>query len=125
MAQQYLLHLPDGTQYGPVDRETLESWSVEGRLPEETLVWPEGAPEWIGLVQALAAQQASPAAAQTPYQAPAATAAAPASAASASVAASVAASAAPAGASPASAAPASTAAAVKPVTQVARPIAQT
>ena len=53
MAQQFLLHLPDGTQYGPVDRATLEAWSVEGRLPDETLVWPEGAPEWIGLVQAL------------------------------------------------------------------------
>ena len=60
MSQQYLLHLPDGTQYGPVDRETLEAWSVEGRLPEETLVWPEGAPEWIGLMQALSAPATAP-----------------------------------------------------------------
>jgi len=26
MTQQFLLHLPDGTQYGPVDRATLEGW---------------------------------------------------------------------------------------------------
>src|SRR5262252_5415593 len=101
MAQQYLLHLPDGTQYGPVDRETLESWSVEGRLPEETLVWPEGAPEWIGLVHALAAQPGPPAAAA---QAPShATAAAPASAAVTAAPASATVSAAPVSAAPVSA----------------------
>ena len=55
MANQYLLHLPDGTEYGPVDRPTLEAWSREGRLPAETLVWPEGAPQWLPLDQALAA----------------------------------------------------------------------
>ena len=75
MAQQFLLHLPDGTQYGPIDRETLEAWSVEGRLPEETLVWPEGAPEWVGLMQALAAPAATaavaPAAAPSAAHAPA------------------------------------------------------
>src|SRR5262245_51429104 len=49
MNQQFLLHLPDGTQYGPVDRATLDAWRTEGRLPEETLVWPEGAPEWVSL----------------------------------------------------------------------------
>ena len=54
MANQYLLHLPDGTEYGPVDRATLEAWSREGRLPAETLVWPEGAPEWMSLEKALA-----------------------------------------------------------------------
>jgi hypothetical protein len=31
MAQHFLLHLPDGTQYGPIDRETLEAWRAEGR----------------------------------------------------------------------------------------------
>ncbi len=61
MAQEYLLHLPDGTEYGPVDRATLESWAREGRLPAETLVWPEGAPEWVSLAAALAAPEASPA----------------------------------------------------------------
>jgi hypothetical protein len=55
MSDQYLLHLPDGTEYGPVDRPTLEAWAREGRLPAETLVWPEGAPEWVALDQALAA----------------------------------------------------------------------
>ena len=55
MSSQYLLHLPDGTEYGPVDRATLEAWSREGRLPAETLVWPEGAPEWMTLGEALAA----------------------------------------------------------------------
>ena len=28
MAQNFLLHLPDGTQYGPIDRETLEAWKA-------------------------------------------------------------------------------------------------
>ncbi len=53
MSQQFLLHFPDGTQYGPVDRATLDVWRREGRLPEETLVWPEGAPEWMSLSRAL------------------------------------------------------------------------
>ena len=76
MANQYLLHLPDGTEYGPVDRATLEAWSREGRLPAETLVWPEGAPEWMALEKALAAPaprgvaRARPAAAR-PASAPA------------------------------------------------------
>jgi hypothetical protein len=55
---QYLLHLPDGTEYGPVDRTTLETWSREGRLPAQTLVWPEGAPEWMPVDEALAASAA-------------------------------------------------------------------
>jgi hypothetical protein len=59
MANQYLLHLPDGTEYGPIDRTTLEAWSREGRLPPETLVWPEGAPEWLALAKALAAPASS------------------------------------------------------------------
>jgi hypothetical protein len=62
MANQYLLHLPDGTQYGPVDRATFEAWSREGRLPADTLVWPEGAPEWVSLQKALATPAARPAA---------------------------------------------------------------
>jgi len=55
MSSQYLIHLPDGTEYGPVDRATLEAWSREGRLPAEALVWPEGAPEWMTQEEALAA----------------------------------------------------------------------
>jgi len=61
MANQYLLHLPDGTQYGPVDRATFETWAREGRLPADTLVWPEGAPEWLPLQKALALPAARPA----------------------------------------------------------------
>jgi uncharacterized protein DUF4339 len=61
MSNQYLLHLPDGTQYGPIDRATFEAWTREGRLPADTLVWPEGAPEWISLQKALAAPAARPA----------------------------------------------------------------
>jgi hypothetical protein len=53
MTEQYLLHLADGTEYGPVDRATLESWHREGRLPPDTLVWPEGAPEWVSIEVAL------------------------------------------------------------------------
>jgi hypothetical protein len=62
MFQQFLLHLPDGTQYGPIDRPTLEAWNSEGRLPEDTLVWPEGAPEWMSLSAALEAKAAAAAA---------------------------------------------------------------
>ncbi len=61
MSNQYLLHLPDGTQYGPIDRATFEAWNREGRLPADTLVWPEGAPEWLSLQKALAAPVARPA----------------------------------------------------------------
>jgi hypothetical protein len=58
MSDHYLLHLPEGTEYGPIDRATLEAWAGEGRLPAETLVWPEGAPEWITLEKALATKPA-------------------------------------------------------------------
>src|SRR5512144_1563815 len=61
MSNQYLLHLPDGTQYGPIDRATFEAWNREGRLPVDTLVWPEGAPEWLPLQKALANPAARPA----------------------------------------------------------------
>jgi hypothetical protein len=60
MYQQFLLHLPDGTQYGPIDRATLEAWQREGRLPEDTLVWPEGAPEWMSLPRAIETRPAEP-----------------------------------------------------------------
>jgi hypothetical protein len=71
MAQHFLLHLPDGTQYGPIDRETLEAWRVEGRIPDETLVWPEGAPEWMPISQVLGAAPAPAAANPAPDPAPA------------------------------------------------------
>ncbi len=86
MYQQFLLHLPDGTQYGPIDRATLEAWQTEGRLPEDTLVWPEGAPEWMSLKLALEAAPAPHAAApaqpapRTAPQGPAAAKPAPAAA---------------------------------------------
>jgi len=60
MSQQFLLHLPDGTQYGPIDLATLETWQQEGRLPEDTLVWPEGAPAWVSLPQVLESTAALP-----------------------------------------------------------------
>ena len=53
MPRNYLVHLPDGTEYGPVDQATLVSWQAQGRLPEETLVWPEGAPEWLPVTAVL------------------------------------------------------------------------
>ncbi len=56
MARQYLIHLPDGTEYGPVDRATLASWHAEGRLPDNALVWPDGAPEWTSVAMALGAE---------------------------------------------------------------------
>jgi hypothetical protein len=80
MTPQFLLHLPDGTQYGPIDRPTLEAWHLEGRLPGGTLVWPEGAPEWVTLEKAL---EATAAAAPAPAPATSAPAPAPAPAAAA------------------------------------------
>src|SRR4030095_16281065 len=70
MAQHFLLHLPDGTQYGPIDRETLEAWRAEGRIPDETLVWPEGAPEWIAITQGLGARPAPAPGTSDPARAP-------------------------------------------------------
>ena len=66
MSNQFLLHLPDGTEYGPIDRATLEAWAGEGRLPAETLVWQEGTPEWIVLEEALAETAAGPSAEPLP-----------------------------------------------------------
>ncbi len=66
MLQQFLLHLPDGTQYGPIDRATLEAWNRDGRLPEDTLVWPEGAPDWMSLAQALEGVAKAAASAEAP-----------------------------------------------------------
>ena len=77
MPNQYLLHLPDGTEYGPVDHATLEAWAREGRLPAETLVWPEGAPEWVSLAKALEAPAAAASPAPAPVAARPASAAAP------------------------------------------------
>jgi hypothetical protein len=71
MANQYHLHLPDGTEYRDIDRATLETWHREGRLPAETLVWPEGSPAWLPLDQALAAPDA-PVVVESPAAAPAA-----------------------------------------------------
>jgi hypothetical protein len=53
MSDQYTLLLPDGSQYGPVDRPTLEAWNTEGRIPEGALVWPDGAPAWLRLDEIL------------------------------------------------------------------------
>src|SRR5512134_3029311 len=54
MTREYIVHLPDGSEYGPVDRATLAAWRDEGRLPADALVWPEGAPEWTSVDEALA-----------------------------------------------------------------------
>ncbi len=67
MSDRYLVHLPDGTEYGPIDRATLAAWHAEGRLPGETLVWLEGAPEWKGVEAVLGS---APAAAQPAAAAP-------------------------------------------------------
>jgi hypothetical protein len=67
MADQYLLRFPDGTQYGPVDRVTLEAWQREGRIPDGALVWPDGAPEWLRVDEVLSPGRA--AAAEAPASA--------------------------------------------------------
>jgi hypothetical protein len=53
MTGYYTVRLPDGTEYGPVDVETLVAWRREGRLVEGTLVWPDGSPEWLPVAAVL------------------------------------------------------------------------
>jgi hypothetical protein len=62
MADQYTLLFPDGTQYGPIDRATLEEWNTQGRIPEGALVWPDGAPDWLRLDEVLSPARAEVAA---------------------------------------------------------------
>jgi hypothetical protein len=69
MADRYFVHLPDGTEYGPVDRTTLAAWHSEGRLPAAALVWPHGAPEWLSVEAALAAGPAAAVHAAAPHAA--------------------------------------------------------
>jgi hypothetical protein len=54
MADHFLLHFPDGTEYGPIDRATLDEWHDEGRIPKGALIWPDGAPEWLPVEEVLA-----------------------------------------------------------------------
>ncbi|MGD8895959.1 MAG: DUF4339 domain-containing protein [Acidobacteriota bacterium] len=66
MADQYTLLFPDGTQYGPIDRATLESWSTEGRIPDGALVWPDGAPDWLRIEEVLSPARADAASSPAP-----------------------------------------------------------
>ena len=59
MADRYILHFPDGTEYGPIDRATLEEWYEEGRIPTDALVWPDGAPDWIPIEDILSEARSS------------------------------------------------------------------
>jgi hypothetical protein len=64
MADQYTLLFPDGTQYGPIDRATLELWNTEGRIPDGALVWPDGAPDWLRIDEVLSPARAEAASAE-------------------------------------------------------------
>jgi hypothetical protein len=70
MTEQYLLHFPDGTEYGPIDRDTLEEWHREGRIPADALVWPDGAPEWLSVEQVLSTSVPPGSAVTAPAQPP-------------------------------------------------------
>jgi hypothetical protein len=63
MADQYTLLFPDGSQYGPIDRATLETWNTEGRIPDGALVWPDGAPDWLQVEEVLSAARVAAASA--------------------------------------------------------------
>ena len=63
MADEYTLRFPDGKQYGPIDRSTLEAWQKQGRIPEGALVWPDGAPEWLQVGEILSPARPTPEAA--------------------------------------------------------------
>jgi hypothetical protein len=111
---QYTLHLPDGTEYGPVDLATLQAWRQEGRIPKEALVWKEGTPDWVSADALLGDSEV------TVVVAPADPAAAGAKAEAASIPAPAPRPAAPATAAPASAAPATTVPAGSPPPAAAR-----
>jgi hypothetical protein len=63
MADEYTLRFPDGKQYGPIDHSTLEAWQKQGRIPEGSMVWPAGAPEWLQVEEVLSPARPTPAAA--------------------------------------------------------------
>ncbi len=44
--KQYHLHLPDGTQFGPMAESVIRRDMRENRYPAGTLVWAEGMEEW-------------------------------------------------------------------------------
>jgi hypothetical protein len=55
---------PTGGQYGPARGDVMRQWLLEGRVPEDALVWREGWPDWAsagsvfpGLVELFAAPQ--------------------------------------------------------------------
>lgn len=70
MADAYTVRFPDGSQYGPIDRATLEAWQQEGRIPEGALVWPDGAPEWLRVEEVLSPARPTAAPAQAVEAAP-------------------------------------------------------
>lgn len=70
MADSYLLHFADGTEWGPVNRATLEEWHRQGRIPRDALIWPDGAPEWLPVDAVLSRPVVAPAAQPRPASAP-------------------------------------------------------
>src|SRR5262245_6152210 len=67
MAGPYTVRLPDATEYGPADLDTLRAWNDEGRLPPGSVVRTEGS-AWVTLDEALAPRPATaaPPKAKTP-----------------------------------------------------------
>jgi hypothetical protein len=58
---------PTGGQYGPARGDVMRQWLLEGRVPEDALVWREGWPDWEtagsvfpGLTALFAAPQVGP-----------------------------------------------------------------
>lgn len=45
----FFVKTPDGTEYGPVESETIEQWAQQGRLNETCFVRPDSSSQWIGL----------------------------------------------------------------------------
>ena len=44
---------PSGGQYGPATTEVIQQWVVQNRVPDDSLVWREGWPEWRPAADAL------------------------------------------------------------------------
>ncbi len=69
--KQYYICKPGGSQEGPYPEEMVRTCFEQGVFPADTLIWYEGASEWMPIQSIFVATQAEPApAVPPPFQAP-------------------------------------------------------
>lgn len=56
----WYLRIEDGSQFGPVDETTFQTWVSEGRVTQSSHVWRDGWPEWQPAPKAFPAQFTPP-----------------------------------------------------------------